>query len=148
MATNRLIAHILLQTPEGILVLKRSATKNGHPNGFPGFWDLPGGKVAAGELPQQAIQRECQEELHAVVVIERIVHETSAYDAATDTVITRLFYVGHLVHPFTAATLNREEHTAAAFITAENKLAANERFVPVLAAFFKTAQGQKLIAEK
>jgi 8-oxo-dGTP diphosphatase len=44
-----------------------------------GFWEFPGGKVEAGETPQQAAQRECLEEAGIEIVVEnpypRAIHQ-------------------------------------------------------------------------
>jgi len=38
---------------------------------YPDCWDLPGGHVEAGESPEQAVARECHEELGIRVVTVR-----------------------------------------------------------------------------
>jgi mutator protein MutT len=38
---------------------------------YPDVWDLPGGHVEPGELPAEALRRECREELDVDVVDER-----------------------------------------------------------------------------
>ena len=38
---------------------------------YPDVWDLPGGHVEPGELPADALRRECREELDVEVVDER-----------------------------------------------------------------------------
>lgn len=49
----------ILRRPDGrVLMAERTATQLS-----PGFWELPGGKVDAGETPQQAVVRELAEEI-------------------------------------------------------------------------------------
>lgn len=48
-----------------------------HPNlerkPYPGYWDLPGGKLEDGETPEECIKREINEELGVVVTSLRLV---------------------------------------------------------------------------
>ncbi len=37
-----------------------------------GKWELPGGKIAFGELPEDAIRRECREEIGSEIFVERL----------------------------------------------------------------------------
>lgn len=46
------------------LVAQRGETMN-----HPGLWELPGGKVEAGETPQGALAREIDEELGVAIVV-------------------------------------------------------------------------------
>ena len=54
------------------------------PQGKPmaGYWEFPGGKVEAGETPQQALVREIREEMNAAITVERLV-TTVEYDYET-----------------------------------------------------------------
>jgi 8-oxo-dGTP diphosphatase len=51
-------AFILLRAPNGNILLLRRAKGEDHA----GTWDLPGGKIKAGESPEKAAVRECLEE--------------------------------------------------------------------------------------
>ena len=60
--TVRLIAHVLIQSGDDYLLLKRSEIKRGFSNVYPTYWDIPGGGVEKGELPRDGALRECFEE--------------------------------------------------------------------------------------
>jgi 8-oxo-dGTP diphosphatase len=48
------------------------ATQRGY-GAFKGMWEFPGGKIEAGEMPEQALQREIKEELQLEIAIQRFV---------------------------------------------------------------------------
>lgn len=49
---------------------------------FKGQWEFPGGKVEAGETPQQALKREIQEELDVKIEVGKLI-DTIEYDYPT-----------------------------------------------------------------
>lgn len=54
------------------------ATQRGYGN-YKDFWEFPGGKIEAGETPQQALVREIEEELDTEIVVEDLL-TTIEYD--------------------------------------------------------------------
>lgn len=78
----KLIAHALVKKEEACLVLKRSVIKRGQENVYPNHWDIPGGGVELGELPQAAALRETLEEANQVITITGVLHEDSQFDSA------------------------------------------------------------------
>lgn len=54
------------------------ATARGHGE-FKGRWEFPGGKIEAGETPQQALIREIQEELEVKIKVCELI-DTIEYD--------------------------------------------------------------------
>lgn len=57
------------------------ATARGHGE-FKGKWEFPGGKVEAGETPQQALVREIKEELETDIKVGDLI-DTIEYDYST-----------------------------------------------------------------
>ncbi|RSK43688.1 (deoxy)nucleoside triphosphate pyrophosphohydrolase [Bacillus canaveralius] len=59
-----------------ILCAQRGTTKS-----LPLKWEFPGGKIEQGESPQEALQREINEEMHCKIEIgEQIEHTIHEYD--------------------------------------------------------------------
>ena len=54
------------------------ATQRGYGD-FKDWWEFPGGKIEAGESPEQALVREIREELSTDIIIEKLLR-TVEYD--------------------------------------------------------------------
>ena len=57
------------------------ATQRGYGE-FKGGWEFPGGKIEAGELPQDALKREIMEELETEIAVGELI-DTIEYDYPT-----------------------------------------------------------------
>ena len=88
------------------------ATQRGYGE-FQGGWEFPGGKVEAGETPEEAIVREIQEELSATIEVDRFV-TTVDYDYDTFH-LTMHCYLAHVAQ----GHLQLLEHSAAKWVSAE-----------------------------
>ena len=78
MATIRVVGAAIVQDGK-VLCAKRGAGKT-----LAGAWEFPGGKIEPHETPQQALEREIQEELLCQVAIGQQVNTTSyTYDFGT-----------------------------------------------------------------
>lgn len=126
----KLIVHVLLEEDGRYLVTKRSMIKRGQENVYPNFWDIPGGGVEVGELPQDAAIREVFEETGQQVELLAIIHEDSQYDVSKEMVFTRLVYSGKLLTNL-PIQLDPEEHTAYRWIGSLSEL-IGEKWVPYL----------------
>jgi 8-oxo-dGTP diphosphatase len=68
MARQVVVGAALLDDAGQVLVAQRS-----EPAALAGFWELPGGKVDPGETDEQALVRECKEELAVTVeLVDRV----------------------------------------------------------------------------
>ena len=72
MKTIRVVAAIIMENG------KILATQRGYGD-FKGGWEFPGGKIEAGETPQQALVREIKEELEADIEVGELI-DTIEYD--------------------------------------------------------------------
>lgn len=76
------VGAVLVNDKDEILCALRSQTMS-----LPGLWEFPGGKIEAGESPEEALKREIQEELGIEIEVgEQIADVTHEYPA----VIVRL----------------------------------------------------------
>lgn len=88
------------------------ATQRGYGE-FEGGWEFPGGKMEAGETPQQALVREIMEELDTEIEVGELI-DTVEYDYPKFHLTMHCFFctvkTGHLV---------LKEHEAAKWLTLE-----------------------------
>ena len=122
--TVKLIAHTLIEKDGKYLLIKRSKIKRGLPNVYPSYWDIPGGSVEENELPREAALREAMEEVNQKLLINKIIHEDSQFDASKDTVFTRLVYSGEILEE-RDFILDPEEHTDFIWISSLRDIESN-----------------------
>ena len=79
MKTVKVVAAVICDSLEN--KSKIFATARGYGE-FKGQWEFPGGKVEAGETPQDALKREIHEELEASIQVGDLI-ETIEYDYPT-----------------------------------------------------------------
>ena len=136
--TVRLIAHVLIQSGDDYLLIKRSEIKRGFPNVYPTYWDIPGGGVEKGELPRDGALRECIEEIGVRLdkASLELIHEDSQLDTSKYTVFTRLVYKAEWVGEKPIIRLDPEEHTDFKWLTL-NQTLKKEKLAPYLGEIFE-----------
>lgn len=88
------------------------ATQRGY-GAFKGMWEFPGGKIEAGEMPEQALQREIKEELQLEIAIQRFVSEV--HYEYPDFILNMDCYLCNIV----GGNMSLMEHQAAVWLTPE-----------------------------
>ncbi len=88
------------------------ATQRGYGD-FKGGWEFPGGKIEAGEIPQQALKREILEELDTEIVVGELI-DTIEYDYPTFHLSMDCFWAEIL-----SGDLVLKEHEAAKWLRKE-----------------------------
>ena len=86
------------------------ATQRGYGE-FQGWWEFPGGKMEAGESPQEALKREIREELDADVLVKELL-ETVEWDYPNFHLTMHCFICNLL-----SESLHLNEHEAATWLT-------------------------------
>jgi 8-oxo-dGTP diphosphatase len=88
------------------------ATQRGYGE-FKGGWEFPGGKIEAGETPQEALQREIKEELDTEISVGEFI-DTIEYDYPTFHLSMDCFWC-----QIVSGDLVLKEHEAAKWLTKE-----------------------------
>ena len=86
------------------------ATQRGYGD-FKGGWEFPGGKIEAGETPQEALIREIMEELEVEIVVKELI-DTIEYDYPTFHLSMDCFWAEII-----AGDLVLKEHEAAKWLS-------------------------------
>ena len=86
------------------------ATQRGYGD-FKGGWEFPGGKIEAGETPQEALVREIREELETEIAVGELI-DTIEYDYPTFHLSMDCFWA-----EVVSGNLVLKEHEAAKWLT-------------------------------
>lgn len=106
------------------------ATQRGYGE-FKDWWEFPGGKIEAGESPQQALVREIREELDATIEVGELL-QTVEWDYPKFH-LTMHCYMCSLIND----ALHLNEHEAARWLSSEelrsvNWLPADDQLLPLI----------------
>ena len=107
MKTIEVVAAVIIRDGEVF------ATQRGYGE-FQGWWEFPGGKMEAGESPQEALKREIREELDADVLVKELL-ETVEWDYPNFHLTMHCFICNLL-----SESLHLNEHEAATWLNLEN----------------------------
>ena len=109
MKTIRVVAAVIKATNEkGDPMI--FATQRGYGD-FKGGWEFPGGKIEAGETPQEALVREIREELETEIAVGELI-DTIEYDYPTFHLSMDCFWA-----EIVSGDLVLKEHEAAKWLT-------------------------------
>ena len=109
MKTIRVVAAVIKVTNEkGEPMI--FATQRGYGD-FKGGWEFPGGKIEAGETPQEALVREIREELETEIAVGELI-DTVEYDYPTFHLSMDCFWA-----EIVSGNLVLKEHEAAKWLT-------------------------------
>ena len=109
MKTIRVVAAVIKVTNEkGDPMI--FATQRGYGD-FKGGWEFPGGKIEAGETPQEALVREIKEELETEIAVGKLI-DTIEYDYPTFHLSMDCFWA-----EIVSGNLVLKEHEAAKWLT-------------------------------
>lgn len=109
MKTIRVVAAVIKATNEkGEPMI--FATQRGYGD-FKGGWEFPGGKIEAGETPQEALVREIREELETEIAVGELI-DTIEYDYPTFHLSMDCFWA-----EIVSGDLVLKEHEAAKWLT-------------------------------
>ena len=86
------------------------ATQRGYGD-FKGWWEFPGGKIEAGECPQEALKREIVEELEAEIEVGNLL-ETVEWDYTAFHLTMHCF-----ICSLKSESLHLNEHADSAWLT-------------------------------
>lgn len=86
------------------------ATQRGYGQ-WQGWWEFPGGKMEAGESPQEALKREIREELDAEILVGNLL-ETVEWDYPDFHLTMHCFFCTLM-----SESIHLNEHEAAAWLT-------------------------------
>jgi len=132
------VACALIEHDGLLLAAQRSATMS-----LPLKWEFPGGKLEAGESPEECLKRELMEEMGVTVAVRLpLPQQTHSYDTFTVT-----------LHPFVCSigeeTITLHEHSAMTWLPPHqlHTLDWLEADRPILDAYARLHRQQSLIDE-